>query len=92
MRDCRCESTTLKAIRCESTTLEIITPPYNFNEGESNGLMPFGGGVKVFLIKLWLSYYKDYYPSPKALPSTLPQGEGYLVSKNSLWQQGASAT
>ena len=38
-----------------------------------------------------LSYCKDYYPSPKALPSTLPQGEGYLALKNLLWQQGASA-
>jgi len=23
-------------------------------EGESNGLMPFGEGLEVFLIKLWL--------------------------------------
>ena len=57
-------------------SLDLNNPP---RKGGSNGLMPFGEGAKDLNTSSKPNFTENNIsPSPKASPSTLPQGEGDL--------------
>ncbi|MCE2687316.1 MAG: N-6 DNA methylase [Rickettsiales bacterium] len=51
-------------------TLSNNSPPHNFNEGESNGLMPFGGGSKKLATNSSLNSSKNIIDPSSASPTS----------------------